>query len=62
MRDKIKEHFDHIKSVLNKDDPLLIKEIRKIAMILERNILLYPGGKLCHLQKDNFVCFVYLIY
>ena len=39
MRDKIKEHFDHIKSVLNKDDPLLIKEIRTIAMILERNIL-----------------------
>jgi len=39
MKDKIKEHFDHIKNVLNKNDSLLLKQVRKIAVILEKKIL-----------------------
>ena len=39
MKDKIKEHFDYIKSVLNKDDSLLLKQVKKIAVILEKKIL-----------------------
>ena len=39
MKNKIEEHFDHIKNVLNKDNSLLLKQVKKIAEILKRKIL-----------------------
>ena len=39
MNNKIEEHFDHIKNVLNKDNSLLLKQVKKIAEILKRKIL-----------------------
>jgi len=39
MKNKIEEHFDLIKSVLNKNNSLLLKQVKKIAEILEKKIL-----------------------
>ena len=39
MKNKIEEHFDHIRSLLNKDNSTLIKKVKKITKILEKTIL-----------------------
>ena len=39
MKNKIEEHFNHIKNVLNKENSLLLLQVKKIAQILEDKIL-----------------------
>ena len=39
MKNKIEKHFESIKNILNKDNSLLLKEVMKIAQILEKKIL-----------------------
>ena len=39
MKNKIEEHFNYIKEALNKDNTLLLKQVKKITQILEKKIL-----------------------
>ena len=39
MKNKIEEHFDHIKNLLNRNNSLLLKKVKKISEILEKKIL-----------------------